>query len=127
MSVVDQGEGNDPPDELTVRLMVVVCVRLPDMPVMVTLVVPVAAVPLAVNVNVLVPVVFVGLNDAVTPPGNPEADRFTLPLKPLRSLTVIVFVPLAPCTMERLFVEDNRLKSGAATTPLAVPNRLISE
>jgi len=49
---------------------------------MVTVASPVVAVPLAVSVNVLAPVVLLGLNDAVTPAGNPEADKLTLPLKP---------------------------------------------
>jgi len=56
--------------------------RLPEVPVTVTVAVPVAAVPLAVNVNVLVPVVLMGLNDAVTPLGRPDADKLTLPSKP---------------------------------------------
>ena len=55
----------------------------PTLPVMVTVAVPVAAVLLAVSVNVLVPVVLAGLNDAVTPLGRPDADKLTLPLKPL--------------------------------------------
>jgi len=61
----------------------------------VTVAVPVVAVLLAVRVRVLVPVVLDGLNDAVTPLGNPEADRLTLPLKPLDGVTVMVDVPLA--------------------------------
>src|SRR5581483_6410171 len=70
--------------ELTVRLIVVLWVRVSptivlSTPVIVTVTVPVAAVLLAVKVNVLVPVVGLGLNDAVTPLGNPEADRSTLP------------------------------------------------
>ncbi len=48
----------------------------------VTVEVPVVAVLLAASVNVLVPVVLVGLNVAVTPPGTPDADRLTFPLKP---------------------------------------------
>ena len=80
----------------TVKLTVVVCVRLPLVPVMVTVAVPVAAVLLAVNVNVLLLVVLDGLNEAVTPLGNPEADKLTLPLKPFTGLTVMVLVPLLP-------------------------------
>jgi hypothetical protein len=57
---------------------------LPDVPVMVTVVgPPAAAEPLAVRVKVLVLVVLVGLKDAVTPLGSPEAAKATLPLKPL--------------------------------------------
>jgi hypothetical protein len=65
-----------------VRKTVVVFVKLPEVPVMVTVTVPVVAVLLAVSVNVLVPVVLLGLNDAVTPLGRPDADKLTLPLKP---------------------------------------------
>ena len=62
--------------------MAVVFDKLPDAPVTVTIAVPVAAVLLAVNVNLLVLAVLLGLNDAVTPLGRPDADKPTLPLKP---------------------------------------------
>ena len=80
----------------TVRLMVVVCVKLPDVPVIVTVAVPVVAVLLAVKVTVLLVVVLAGLKDAVTPLGSPDADKLTLPLKPFTGLTVMVLVPLPP-------------------------------
>src|SRR5581483_11581864 len=73
--------------------MVVVCVRLPLVPVIVTVAVPVVAVLPAVKVNVLLLVVLDGLNAAVTPPGRPEAERLTLPVKPFNGLTVTVLVP----------------------------------
>ena len=73
------------------------------MPVIVTVAVPVVAVPLAVNVNVLVVVAGFELNDAVTPLGRPDADKLTLPLNPFCGVTVIVLVPLVPCTTLRLF------------------------
>ena len=44
----------------------------------------------------LVVVVGFGLNPAVTPFGNPEALKVTLPLKPFTGLTVMVLVPLLP-------------------------------
>src|SRR5271157_5909916 len=79
----------------TVRARVVVATRLPEVPVMVTVTVPMVAVLLAVSVSVLVPVV--GLNDAVTPLGSPDAvRRLTLPVNPFRSFTVIVLVPPGP-------------------------------
>jgi hypothetical protein len=81
---------------------VVVFVRLPEVPVIVTVTVPVLAVPLAASVTVLVPVAGLGLNDAVTPLGKPDADKLTLPLKPLCGVTVTVLVPLLPCAMLRL-------------------------
>jgi len=83
-------------------------------PVTVTVTVPVIAVLLAVSVNVLVPVVLFGLKEAVTPLGRPEADKLTLPLKPFCGLTVIVLVPLAPCSMLRLLGDAEREKLGAA-------------
>jgi hypothetical protein len=77
-------------------LTVVVCVKLPDVPVIVTVTVPVVAVPLAASVSVLVAVAGLGLNDAVTPLGRPDADKLTLSLKPFCGVIVTVLVPLAP-------------------------------
>ena len=65
-----------------VRDRVVMLLRLPEEPVIVTVTLPVVAVLIAVNVSVLVVGVLVGLNEAVTPLGKPEAERLTLPLKP---------------------------------------------
>ena len=94
----------------TVRAIVVVCVRPPDVPAIVTVALPVVAVLLAVSVNVLVLVVLLGLNVAVTPLGSPEADRLTLPLKPFVGLIVIVLVPLVPWVMVTLDGDAERLK-----------------
>ena len=87
-----------------------VLVKPADEPVMVTEAVPVAAVLLAVSVNVLVLAVLLGLNDAVTPLGRPDADKLTLPLKPFCGLTVMVLAPLAPCVMPRLLGDAERVK-----------------
>src|SRR5207247_2250316 len=84
------GRGGD----VTVRVIVVVFVRVPEAPVMVTVTVPVAAVLFAVNLNVLVVVVGFGLKEAVTPLGSVEGDRATLPEKPFCGETVIVLEPL---------------------------------
>ena len=83
------------------RETVVVFVKLPDEPVMVTEAVPEVAVLLAVSVNVLVLAVLLGLNEAVTPLGRPDADKLTLPLKPFCGVTVMVLAPLAPWVMLR--------------------------
>jgi hypothetical protein len=83
---------------------------------MVTVEVPVVAVLLAASVSVLVPVVLVGLNVAVTPLGMPDADRATLPVKPFSAATETVLVPLAPCITVRLLGNAERLKFGAAFT-----------
>jgi hypothetical protein len=60
---------------------------------MVTVLVPVVAELLAVNVSVLVPVAGFGLNAAVTPVPRPLAERVTLPVKPLDGVMVMVVVP----------------------------------
>jgi hypothetical protein len=93
--------------------IVVVFDKLPEVPVMVTVDVPVVAVPLAVSVNVLVVVAGFALNDAVTPLGNPEADKVALPLKPFCGVTVIVLAPLVPCVIVKLLGEPERAKFGA--------------
>jgi hypothetical protein len=76
--------------------MVAVWVKLPEVPVMMTLTVPVVAVLLAVSVKVLVLVVLAGLKTAVTPLGRVELVKLTLLLKPFCGVTVMVLVPLAP-------------------------------
>jgi hypothetical protein len=88
---------------------VVVFVKLPDVPVTVTVTVPVVAVLLAVKVSVLLLAVLVGLNDAVTPLGRPDADKLTLPLKPFCGVTVMVLVPVVPCAIVMLFGDAERV------------------
>jgi hypothetical protein len=94
---------------LTINEIVVLLDKLPDIPVTVTVTVPIVAVPLAVNVSVLEAIAGFGLNDAVTPLGRPEADKLTLLLKPFCGITVIVLVPLVPCAMLKLFGEAKRV------------------
>jgi hypothetical protein len=94
---------------VTVRVIVAVCVKLPDVPVMLTGTVPVVAVLLAVSVNVLVAVAGFGLNDAVTPLGRPDADKLTAPLKPFCAETVIVLVLLAPWIRVRTLGDAERV------------------
>jgi hypothetical protein len=92
-----------------VREIVVDFVKLPEIPVTVTVTVPVVAVPLAVRVSALVLVVPLGLNEAVTPLGRPDADKLTLPLKPFCGVTEIVLVPLAPCVIVKLLGDAERV------------------
>ena len=61
---------------------VVVTVCEPDVPVMVTVLVPIGAEAAMLRVSVLLKVVGLGENDAVTPLGSPETERFTPPVKP---------------------------------------------
>ena len=100
--------------EFTVNASVVLAVRLPEVPVMVTVADPVVAVLLAVSVSTLVPVVGFVPNVAVTPLGRPDAANVTLPLNPFKSLTVMVLVPLPPCVMVRLLGESDKVKLGVA-------------
>ena len=100
------------PLAVTARLNVVVEVRLPDVPVMVTVDVPVVARPLAVKVNVLVEVVGFGVNPAITPLGRPEALKVTLPLKPFSGTTVMALVALALWATVTAFGFAFRVKSG---------------
>jgi hypothetical protein len=81
---------------LTVRAMVVVADKDPDVPVIVTVEDPVVAVLLAVRVNTLVLVVGFVPNEAVTPLGRPDAASVTLPVNPPTSVTLIVSLPLLP-------------------------------
>jgi hypothetical protein len=80
---------------VTFREIVVVCVRLPDVPVMVIVLVPTAAVAPTDNVSTLVEVAGFLLNEAVTPLGNPEADSVTPAVNPFCGVMVIVLFPLA--------------------------------
>lgn len=99
--------------EVTVREIVVVSVRLPDVPLMVTVVVPAAADALAVSVSTLVDVVGLVPKAAVTPVGKPEAERVTLPVNPFTGVTVMVLVPPAPpAAMDTLVGEAARVKLG---------------
>ncbi len=88
----------------------------------VTVAVPVAAMLLAVSVSVLVVVAEAGVNEAVTPPGMPDADRLTLLLKPFCGVTVTVLVPLVPWVMVIPAGDADRLKlgGGAFTVRLTV-------
>jgi hypothetical protein len=81
---------------------------------MVTVLVPVVAVLLAVNVSVLVPVAGLGLNAAVTPLPKPLADKVTLPVKPLVGWMVIVVVPCDERVMVTLVGEADKVKLPAA-------------
>jgi len=67
---------------------------------------------LAVSVITLLPVVGFGLNDAVTPPGRPDAARVTLPANPPEPLTVMVLVPDAPWARVRLLGLAESAKPG---------------
>lgn len=66
------------------RERVVVVLKLPDVPVIVTVKEPVAAVPVAERVKRLLAVAGLVAKLALTPLGKPDADKVTLPVNPLR-------------------------------------------
>lgn len=107
-------------DAETVKLIVVVPVRLPDVPVTVTVDVPFAAVELAVKVTVLLVVAGLGTKLAVTPLGKPEADKVTLLLKPLDGVIVIALVPVEPSTTVKLLGLADNTNVGEALTVRAI-------
>ena len=106
--------------------MEAVLVNVLDVPVMVTLTTPMAAVLLAVNVNVLAFVALAGLNEAVTPAGRPDADRLTLLLKPFSGLTVIVLAPPLPCARVMLLCDVERKKPGMGPPVGQLFTRLVA-
>jgi hypothetical protein len=97
---------------LTVNATDVVAVRLPEVPVIVTVEVPTVAELLAFSVSTLDPVVGLVPNDAVTPVGKPEAARVTLPVNPPASATVIVSVPLLLWVTDKVDAEGESVKLG---------------
>jgi len=74
-----------------VRFSDAVLLRLPEVPVMVTVAVPNAAEARAVSVSVVA-----ALKDAITPAGKPDAARATAPLKPFSGVTVMAPAAVAP-------------------------------
>lgn len=111
---------------VTVRAIVVVAVRLPDVPVMVTVELPAVAVLMAVKVITLVELAGLVPKVAVTPLGRPLAAKVTLPLKGLTSVTVIVLVPVAPWAIDNVAADgfSEKLPTPPGATPLteqAVP------
>jgi hypothetical protein len=77
------------PVELTVNVAVVVCTKLPLVPAIVSVVLPVGVLLLVCTVSVELPepVTDGGVNVAVAPVGNPVMLRFTEPLKPFSAPT----------------------------------------
>jgi hypothetical protein len=109
------------PEEPTVSATGVDAVSVPEVPVMVTVDIPAAAVLLAANVTTLVAVAGLVPNVAVTPLGKPDAARVTAPANPPASFTAMASVPLAPGAIDSAVAEDESVKLGVCTEPQAVP------
>jgi hypothetical protein len=109
------------PTVLTVSATVVDEVSEPEVPVMATVDVPAFAVLLAVSVSTPVPVVGLVPNAAVTPVGNPDAARVTLPAKGLTSVTVMVSVALPPWVTAKVAAEGLSEKLPVPVPPQVTP------
>lgn len=73
----------------TPRTRVVAAFTLPEVPVIVSVFVPRLAALLDVSTNRELPAVGFGEKDAVTPLGNPETARLTLPVNPYSGFTLM--------------------------------------
>jgi len=104
----------------TARLRVTVADCAPSVPVKVTVLVPGGADAVAVNVATLVVDVDAALNETVTPVGNPEAARLTLPVKLALVVTVIVLVAVADCTTLSVGVEVASVNVAGVVTVTAM-------
>jgi hypothetical protein len=86
------------------------------LPLIVIVLVPGDADPLADSVSVMLDFVELGEKLAVTPFGNPDAARLTLPVNPPVGETVIMAVALPVCFKEMLLDEAARVNPGVVTT-----------
>ncbi|PYU71580.1 MAG: hypothetical protein DMG49_09160 [Acidobacteria bacterium] len=99
------------------RLTLTECDRLPDLPLTLTLKVPVVAELPTVSVTVLLEVEGLGLKEAVTPVGRLDEEKETVPVvKPFVGWMVTVDVPMLPRATLRLLGDAERLKFGPGVT-----------
>ena len=96
--------------------------RLPDLPVMVTVAVPAAAEAVAANVRIALADVAPALNDPLTPVGRPMMLTVTVPAKPFCGVKVRVVVPVEPCaTLSAVGDADNvNVGCGAMVSAIVV-------
>jgi hypothetical protein len=95
---------------LTFSLIVVVALRLPDVPVTVIVADPTVAVPAADRVRTLDEVAGFGLKAAVTPAGSFEATSVTLPENAFTGVMAMVLVALPLGAMVTALGEAERVK-----------------
>jgi hypothetical protein len=118
-----EGSGQRVPDT-TVNAMLVVAVRLPDFPVIVTVEAPAAAELAAANVTALLPDV-TALKVAVTPLGSPDAENVTAPVKPEIAVMARLPAPLAPAVTLKLAGVAASVKPGGGLTVSAMVALLL--
>ena len=102
----------------TTKLTVVVCVKLPLVPLIVSVDVPTGVLPLVVtvSVDVPVPVTVPGEKPAVAPAGNPLTLSATAPANPFKAPMLVVYVVALPTIIERDEGEAVIEKSGTVLT-----------
>lgn len=98
-------------------MTVVLLLRLPEVPVTVTVKLPVAAVPFEEKLKRLVVVAGFVPNAALTPLGKPEVVNFTLPLNPFTGLMVTVVELPAPWTKAKFAGDAESVKLGCGAEP----------
>jgi hypothetical protein len=104
---------------LTVSAIVALLLKVPEVPVTVTMDVTAAAVLAAVRVTVLMPDL-TALRVAVTPLGSPDAASATVPLKPKMSVMAMVLALLAPGVTLKVVGVAARVKLGCGTIVSAI-------
>jgi hypothetical protein len=109
-------------DGFTVRVSVAVLLRVPLVPVIVTVAAPVVALLEAVNVTTS------PLKLAVTPDGKPLAVNVTVPVKPPVGVTVIVLVPVPPCvTVAGVANNEKPGELDVAMSPTMIPRPFVQK
>ena len=111
---------------MTDRVIAAVLLTVPEVPVMVTLEVPIGAVAPAPRVTVVEATSGFGLKDAVTPLGRPEAEKVMFPVKPFLGETVTALKPEVPCTMAKLAGEAESVKPGCGVPEGQLFTRLVA-
>jgi hypothetical protein len=111
----------------TFSVTVVLAVVLPEVPVIVMVDAPTAAVLAADRVSTLVVLLGFVPNDALTPLGRPEAASVTPPVNPPTSVTVIVSVALLPCVTDRVAADGANVKPAGVlvNVPMMMPRPLV--
>lgn len=110
----------------TVTFRVVLAVREPEVPVMVSATAAAGAELLAVRVRTLVPLVGFVPHDAITPVGSAEVTaRLTLPVNPYWGITVTVEVAAAPWSMVRMPGASESRKLGGCTVTVKLEDTVM--
>ena len=105
----------------TVRLIVAIWVRLPDLPVRVTVDGPAAADDVTASVKATLAGVGPLPNEPCTPEGRPDMLTVTEPVNPFSGIKVRMLFPVAPCAMLSDVGEAVRVKVG----PDAIVNAMV--